>query len=104
MKVEIDLPNTDLKIRNGMYAKVSLQRSGHKNVLSVPNEAVGNVQGQSFLYVVNDGKVKKVNIQTGIQDNHFTEILNADLKETDQVIIQGKELSSDGAMVNVKNK
>lgn len=103
MKVEIDLPNTDLKIRNGMYAKVLLQRSGHKNVLSVPNEAIGNVQGQSFLYVVNDGKVKKVNIQTGIQDNHFTEILNADLKETDQVIIQGKELSSDGAMVNVKN-
>ena len=104
MKVEIDLPNKDLKIRNGMYAKVSLQRGGHKNVLSVPNEAIGNVQGQSFLYVVNEGKVKKINIQTGIQDNHFTEILNADLKESDQVIIQGKELSSDGAMVNVKNK
>lgn len=103
MKVEIDLPNTDLKIRNGMYAKVLLKRSGHKNVLSVPNEAIGNVQGQSFLYVVNNGKVKKVNIQTGIQDNHFTEILNADLNETDQVIIQGKELSSDGAIVNVKN-
>jgi len=103
MKVEIDLPNTDLKIRNGMYAKVLLKRSGHKNVLSVPNEAIGNVQGQSFLYVVNNGKVKKVNIQTGIQGNHFTEILNADLNETDQVIIQGKELSSDGAIVNVKN-
>ncbi|WP_394767617.1 efflux RND transporter periplasmic adaptor subunit [Ferruginibacter sp.] len=104
MKVEIDLPNKDLKIRNGMYAKVFLQRGRHKNVLSVPNEAIGNVQRQSFLYVVNEGKVKKINIQTGIQDNHFTEILNAELKETDQVIIQGKELSSDGAMVNVKNK
>ena len=103
MKVEIDLPNKDLKIRNGMYAKILLQRSGHKNVLSVPNEAIGNIKGQSFLYVVNDGKVKKTNVQIGIQDNHFTEILNADVKETDQIIIQGKELSSDGSMVNVKN-
>lgn len=102
MKVEIDLPNTNLKIRNGMYAKVLLQRTGHQNVLSVPNEAIGNVQGQSFIYVVKEGKVKKVTIQTGIQDSHFTEILNAGLQETDQVIIQGKELSSDGAMVNVK--
>lgn len=102
MKVEIDLPNTDLKIRPGMYAKVQIQRSGHKDALSVPNEAIGNVKGQSFVYVVNDGIVKKVEVKTGIRDEKFTELLNAEIKATDKIVIQGKEFCSDGAVVNVK--
>lgn len=102
MKVEIDLPNTDLKIRPGMYAKVQIQRSGHKDALSVPNEAIGNIKGQSFVYIVNDGKVKRVEVKTGIRDEKFTELLNTDLKPTDKVVVQGKEFCSDGAVVNVK--
>lgn len=102
MKVEIDLPNKDLKIRAGMYAKVEIQRSGHKDVLSVPNEAIGNVKGQSFVYVVNDGKVKKVEVKTGIRDEKFTELLNAEIKFTDKIVVQGKEFCSDGATVQTK--
>ncbi len=102
MKVEIDLPNTDLKIRPGMYAKVGLQRSGHKEVLSVPNEAIGNAKGQSFVYLVADGKVKKVEVKTGIRDDKFTELLTAEIKSTDKIVIQGKEFCSDGATVQTK--
>lgn len=102
MTVQIDLPNTDLKIRSGMYAKVEIQRSGHKNVLSVPNEAIGNVKGQSFVYVVNDCKVKKVEVKTGIRDDKFSELLNAEIKPTDKIVVQGKEFCSDGATVQTK--
>jgi CzcA family heavy metal efflux pump/RND family efflux transporter MFP subunit len=102
MKVEIDLPNTDLKIRPGMYAKVAIQLSGHKDVLSVPNEAIGNVNGQSFIYVVENNKARKVNVTTGIHDAHFIELLNAEIKPGDQVVIQGKEFCSDGATVQTK--
>lgn len=102
MKVEVDLSNTDLKIRPGMYAKVEIQRSGHKDVLSVPNEAIGNVKGQSFVYVVNDGKVKKIEVKTGVRDDKFSELLNAEIKPTDKIVVQGKEFCSDGANVNVK--
>lgn len=102
MKVEIDLPNADMKIRPGMYAKVEIQRSGHKDALSVPNEAIGNMKGQSFIYVINNNKVRKVNVKTGIQDEHFTELLNADIKPADQVVVKGKEFCSDGATVQTK--
>ena len=102
MTVQIDLPNTDLKIRSGMYAKVEIQRSGHKNVLSVPNEAIGNVKGQSFVYVVNDCKVKKVEVKTGIRDDKFSELLNVEIKPTDKIVVQGKEFCSDGATVQTK--
>ena len=103
MKVEIDLPNTDLKIRSGMYAKVVIERSGHKDVLSVPNEAIGNVKGQSFVFVVSDGKVKKVEVKTGLRDEKFTELLSGEIISTDKIVVQGKEFCSDGATVNVKS-
>jgi RND family efflux transporter MFP subunit len=102
MKIEIDLPNKDLKIRSGMYAKVEIKRSGHKDVLSVPNEAIGNVKGQSFIYVVENNICKKVEIKTGIRDEKFTELLGGEIKETDNVVIQGKEFCSNGATVQIK--
>ena len=102
MKVEIDLPNTDLKIRSGMYAKVEIQRSGHKDALSVPNEAVGNIKGQSFIYVVENGVVRKVEVKTGIRDEKFTELLSGEIKLTDKIVVQGKEFCSDGATVQTK--
>jgi CzcA family heavy metal efflux pump/RND family efflux transporter MFP subunit len=104
MKVEIDLPNKDIKIRPSMYAKVEIQRSGHKDVLSVPNEAIGNVKGQSFVYVVNDSKVKKIEVKTGIRDEKFTELLSGEIKSDDKIVVQGKEFCSDGATVNVKER
>lgn len=102
MKVEIDLPNVDLKIRSGMYAKVEIQRSGHKDALSVPNEAIGNIKGQSFIYVVENGKVRKVDVITGIHDEKFTELLSGEIKATDKIVVQGKEFCSHGAVVNAK--
>ena len=103
MKVEIDLPNTDLKIRPGMYAKATIQLSGHKEALSVTNEAVGNINGQSFVYVVENNKARKVNVVTGLHDEKYTELLNASIKPSDQVVIQGKEFCSDGAAVQSKS-
>lgn len=103
MKVEIDIPNKDLKIRTSMYAKVTLQRSGHKETLSVPNDAIGNVKGQSFVYVVKDDVVKKVEVKTGVSDEKFTELVNADIKLTDAVVVKGKEFCSNGAKVQAQS-
>ncbi len=103
MKVEIDLPNRDLKIRSGMYAKVQLAQRGHKDALSIPNEGIGNIKGQSFVYVVANNKVRKVDIRTGIRDEKFTEILSGDIKSTAHIVVKGKEFCSDGLSVNVKS-
>jgi len=103
MRIEIDLPNADFKLRSGMYAKVVLQNSQRKTVLAVPNEAIGNIKGQSFVYLEQNGKVKKVDIKTGLRDEHFAELLNPSIKAADTVIVQGKELVSDGASVQVKS-
>ncbi|MEX2231172.1 MAG: efflux RND transporter periplasmic adaptor subunit [Cyclobacteriaceae bacterium] len=102
MKVEVDLPNKDLKIRPGMYAKVEMQRSGHKDVLSVVNEAIGNVKGQTFVYVVEGSIARKVEVKTGVRDANYTELLEAAIQPTDSIVVKGKEFCSDGAVVRAK--
>lgn len=102
MRAEIDLPNRDLKIRAGMYAKIQIRRGGHREALAVPNEAVGNVKGQSFVWAVREGRTKKVEVKTGIRDEKMTEILAADLIAEDLVVVKGKESCSDGAAVETK--
>jgi CzcA family heavy metal efflux pump/RND family efflux transporter MFP subunit len=102
MRLEIDLPNRDLKLRPGMYAQIEIKRKGHKNTLSVPNEAVGNVKGQSFVFVAENGRVKKVNVKTGLRDAKFTELTDAQIGEKDAVVVQGKEFCSDAASVEIK--
>ncbi len=100
MKIEIDIQNKDLKIRSGMYASVEIKTGGHKNVLSVHNEAIGNIKGQAFVYIVKDKTVQKVDVKTGIRDEKFTELLSSDIEAGDKIVIRGKEFCYDGAVVN----
>lgn len=100
MAVEIDLPNKQLKIRPGMYARVSFNLPSQLNVLALPNEAVDNVKGKAFVYVVQNHQVKKVAVQLGQQDENFTQLSGDALTTDTEVIVRGKELVTDGARVN----
>jgi len=102
LRVEIDIDNAGYKIRPGMYAKVALASGDKKPVLAVSNEAVGNIKGKSFVFLVRDGKAVKVDVTTGRRDEHFTELTESAITGRDAVIVQGKELASDGAPVEVK--
>ncbi|TKI71206.1 efflux RND transporter periplasmic adaptor subunit [Sulfurimonas crateris] len=103
MEVQIDIPNKDFKIHSGMYAKVEIPINGHKNTLCVPNEAVGNIKGESFIYVVGNQKVRKVVIKTGVRDKKFTEILHGVIDASDAIVISGKEFCFEGASVDAKH-
>lgn len=103
MRVEIDIDNAGYKIRPGMYAKVALEHGQKHSSLVVPNEAVGNIKGKSFVFLVRDGKAVKVEVSTGRRDEHFTELTESAITVQDALIVQGKELVSDGAPVEVKS-
>lgn len=104
MTVQTDLKNTDYKIRPGMYAQLHFHLQGHPGILSVPNEALGYQQDRPYVYKVVNGIVARINVQTGLHDADFTEIMDAALHDTDKVIVQGKDLVSDGARVIIKEK
>lgn len=57
--------------------------------------------GQSFVFVVDNGKAKKVIVKPGKQYNGLSEVLSG-LKEGDQVIVKGYDLLNEGDMITTK--
>jgi len=112
--VVVNVDNADLKLLPGMTAFVRIRVGDAKNVLKVPNLALrykpkngksksggggrrdqgggdaparlkAGVEPQR-VYVLRAGEPKRVKIQTGLTDGHFTEVKSGDLKEGDEVV------------------
>lgn len=98
VKVKIDNSNGELKA--GMFARVSLPSENKNNILTIPNEAIKMENNVNYLYVADNGKVKKVSVEVGICNDKVTEI-TGNIKEGIDVIIEGQNLLSNGDKVNV---
>ncbi|KZL91611.1 efflux RND transporter periplasmic adaptor subunit [Clostridium magnum] len=98
IKVKVDNSNGELTA--GMFAKVSLPSENKNNILTVPNEAIKMENNVNYLYLAENGKVKKVSVDTGISNDKVTEI-NGNIKEGADVIIEGQNLLSNGDKINV---
>ena len=101
MRVEIDIPNKENILKPGMYAKVSMTLKDHGS-LSVPILAISGKKGKNFIYIIKELSVEKMYISLGIEDKEYIEVINSALKQSDQVIVKGKEMVSEGIEVSVK--
>ena len=99
MQIEIDINNTNGKIKPGMYAKVLLQTSSRKGVISLPINAQLVYQNQFFVLEVKDGLVERTALRKGLSNKDFFEVLNPDITEESLVIVQGKGLVKSGQKV-----
>lgn len=73
--VKIGLPqNSDLKFKLGMKADVQFVIEEKMNILLVPSTAVVSDKDKSFVWVIEDGKAKKVEVEVGISSIDQTEI------------------------------
>jgi HlyD family secretion protein len=75
MRAEIDIPNPQSKILPGMYAygKVIVDRP---NVRALPKSAITYAGGKAFLWLYEDGKAKRTEVQTGVQSDKWVEVVN----------------------------
>ena len=97
--VEADLPNADLALRPGMYANVRIGVERHANALLVPAAALVREKAAGFLFLLEDGKAKRVPVKYGFNDGSQVEILEG-LPEQARVLIPGKTPLSPGQPVN----
>lgn len=84
--VVIHIDNPDDGIFIGVEGKVSIHAAEVKNVPILPVEAVNIGKDGSFCYVVEDGEIKKKEIETGVTSDSFVEIKSG-LKEREQVLV-----------------
>jgi HlyD family secretion protein len=81
MRAEIDLPNPDSKILPGMYAygKVVVDRP---DVRALPKSAFSYAGGKAYIWLYEDGKAKRTEVQTGVEGNKWVEVRNRGLGRT----------------------
>lgn len=104
MRIEVDIPNEEQKLRPGMYARVEMQISSRPDVLSVPHPAISVEKNQYFIYRVVNEQVERLPVRLGVQDKNYVEVLNAELNADDQVVVSGKQLISQGMTVEAVRK
>ncbi len=96
MLAEVDIPNPKLTLSPGMFAETRIVLQQHKDVLSVPSDAVVKDGDTSYVLVVNaSSQVEKQKIRIGIegrdaQDNARTEVISGSLQEKESVIVSGQ--------------
>ncbi len=100
--VVIQVQNRDLRLMPGMTASVSIIVAMKDDALRVPNAALrfrpaergpekapgGGEKKGPGLWILENGKPKRVSITPGIGDGNFTEVLPGDLKEGQLLIIE----------------
>jgi RND family efflux transporter MFP subunit len=102
MRTEIDLPNPDGRLREGMYGVATVILEKNLKNLTVPASAIvdrsDGDSSKAFVYVVRDDKAHKVPVTIGAEDGIRVEIVEG-LKEEDRVVLNGRSVSEELAVV-----
>lgn len=97
--VIVDVDNDDNTLKPGMTANVSIITSKKEDILCVPNIALKftpDLNGQKYkeqgIWILENGKPKRIEIETGVSDDNVTEIVSEEIYEGDKIItgISGK--------------
>ena len=95
MIVQADIPNPDLQLRPGLYAKISFGIQSHAGVLLVPKPAMTMEKANAFVFKLIDGKARKTLVKTGFDDGENVEILDG-VQDGETLILSGKPPLTDG--------
>ncbi|MCD8377764.1 MAG: efflux RND transporter periplasmic adaptor subunit [Candidatus Gastranaerophilales bacterium] len=92
--VIVGVDNSDLKLKPGMTANVSIITAKHENALCVPNIALkftpdtnGPKYDKQGIWLLIKRSIKRIEIETGLSDDSYTEITSKNISEGDMVVV-----------------
>ncbi len=94
------VPNKGLKLKPGMFARVSLTLASRPNAITIPEQALWPQGTDNFVFRVVDGKAQLTKVQLGKREPGKVEIV-AGLSPEDVVVTEGQIKLRDGAPVTV---
>jgi membrane fusion protein (multidrug efflux system) len=102
LRMRAKFPNPKKILKPGMFARVRVDLGTRKDCLEVPERAVVELQGKSFLWVVGqDGKARQRPVKVGEQ-NGSNMIIADGLKAGETVVVEGLQKVREGAPVNAR--
>jgi RND family efflux transporter MFP subunit len=101
MLTEVDIPNTDRRLRPGMYVRATMVLAVHHDALSVPSQALMGPEEKRFVYTVSGGHAHRTPVTVGVDDGKSAEI-TAGLSVGSSVVLTGQDALVDGAPVKAE--
>jgi membrane fusion protein (multidrug efflux system) len=102
MAVEINIANKEYVLKPGMFATATLVVSEHADAITVPTEVVLKDANGIFVFTIENNNAKRVAVQTGLQRDDRTEIING-LTGTEDIVTTGQQFLRDGSLVSIQN-
>ncbi|MBA3754601.1 MAG: efflux RND transporter periplasmic adaptor subunit, partial [Nitrospira sp.] len=89
MRLRLELPNADRKLKPEMYATIRVYSDAERNVLVVPESAVQRDRDKKFIFVQRDAQSFEArDIKLGQSSGDMVKILDG-LKEGESIVTQG---------------
>lgn len=98
--IEITIPNPENRLKPGMFAEIQLTTAERKDVVRVPVDIVQEKDGQKIVYILEKGKARERQVETGLAGVDYVEIKSG-LQPGNQLIVTGQEFLVDGTKVKV---
>jgi len=98
--VEVTLDEPDDDIILGLEAKVKITSASKENVLRIPLDAIMGDDMEEYVYVYNNKKAVKKNIEIGVKNDDYAEVISG-LSEGDIVVWNDAIELTDGCDVKV---
>jgi multidrug efflux pump subunit AcrA (membrane-fusion protein) len=101
LTVEAVAPNTDGRLKPGLFATALLQQQSPAPALLVPAAAIETVAGTSRVYVVNGEKVEERIVTTGEHVGDAIEVATG-IKDGERVAANPRGKLTDGARIQIE--
>jgi multidrug efflux pump subunit AcrA (membrane-fusion protein) len=99
-EVEISLANADLRLKPGMFAKVTLILDQRQDVVVIPRDALVQGKNGRAVFVVRDGVAHLQPVTTGLESDTMVEIRTG-LEPATEIVLSGQHNLKDKAAIQV---
>ncbi len=100
-RIELRVENSDLRLKPGMFARVTVVLKRIKKTTIVPEHALTKRNHQNGVFVVNGNSVVWHEVQIGIRQGEQVQVTGEGL--TGFVVILGQQLLDNGSLISSKN-
>lgn len=97
-EIRASLPNADLKLRPGLFARVNVTLSAKPNAIVIPEEAVWPIGQDKTVFVVVNGVVEQRVIKLGTRQPGLVEVVSG-LAVGEEIVTAGQLKLYEGATV-----
>jgi multidrug efflux pump subunit AcrA (membrane-fusion protein) len=103
IKIKVEIPNPDLRLKAGMFCRVEIRAAARKGVVRIPKKALLHEEGQTVVFVRVGDRASKRAVTIGAVDETYAEVLRG-LNVGEEVVVEGQHFLQEGTKITLTSK